>query len=221
MKSLKTSLIISITFLGMPFLYLANIYSSLPQTVPTHFNMKGEPDDYSSKFSLVIIISLLSLLALGIFFLLRNIHKIDPRKSAQSMPGTMNKFALAIVVFIALLNAMIVSSALNAGFGKSKIVWCLVGLFFAYLGNLMYSIKPNYFVGIRLPWTLENKDNWRKTHQLAGKMWFVGGFLIAALAFFIKAETFPFVMIIVLTIITIIPSLYSFMEFKKYQKNQL
>ena len=33
----------------------------------------------------------------------------------------------------------------------------------------MHSIKPNYFVGMRLPWTLESEANWRSTHQFASR----------------------------------------------------
>jgi uncharacterized membrane protein len=53
-----------------------------------------------------------------------------------------------------------------------------MGAFFAVLGNYMHSIKPNYFVGFRTPWTLESEDNWRKTHQLVSKVWVPGGLLI-------------------------------------------
>ena len=44
----------------------------------------------------------------------------------------------------------------------------LTGLLFMFIGNLMYSIKPNYFAGIRLPWTLSSDDNWRATHKVGG-----------------------------------------------------
>jgi uncharacterized membrane protein len=54
----------------------------------------------------------------------------------------------------------------------------LMGLLFSVLGNYMHSIKPNYFVGFRTPWTLENEDNWRKTHQLMARIWVPGGLLI-------------------------------------------
>jgi len=90
-----------------------------------------------------------------------------------------------------------------------------VGLLFAVVGNYMYNIKPNYFAGIRLPWTLENEDNWKKTHMLAGKLWFAGGLLVALTALFLPdkiALIFTFSIIILLTII---PTVYSYRLYKK------
>jgi uncharacterized membrane protein len=42
----------------------------------------------------------------------------------------------------------------------------------------MNNIKPNYFVGIRTPWNLEDPENWRKTHRLGSKLWFFGGLIL-------------------------------------------
>lgn len=63
-------------------------------------------------------------------------------------------------------------------------IFPLIGLLFVFLGNVMYSLKPNYFAGIRVPWTLDSDDNWKATHRVAGIVWFAGGllFLICALA---------------------------------------
>jgi uncharacterized membrane protein len=45
----------------------------------------------------------------------------------------------------------------------------------------MHSIKLNHFVGFRIPWALENEENWRKTHRLVGKIWLPGGLLVTVL----------------------------------------
>lgn len=219
MKSLKSSLATAFIALLIPMLYLAKEYKKMPIMVPTHFGFDGKPDDYSQKSTLIIILSLLSFLAIGIFYLLRNIHKIDPKKNARTMPGTMNKMALAIVIFISLLNTMIVSSSINGNFGNGKVIFCIIGFFLAYIGNLMYSTKPNYFIGIRTPWTLENEDNWRKTHQLAGKIWFAGGLFIAVFSIFIGDQLLPYLFISMIGCMTLIPMVYSFILFKKNQQN--
>jgi uncharacterized membrane protein len=43
----------------------------------------------------------------------------------------------------------------------------------------MKNVKPNYFFGIRTPWTLESEDNWKQTHHLASKIWVWGNILLA------------------------------------------
>ena len=82
-----------------------------------------------------------------------------------------------------------------------KFVFVSMGLLFALLGNNMYNIKPNYFAGIRLPWTFESEDNWRKTHHLAGRFWFFGGLIFAVITFFINNTLIGYIAMSMLTIL--------------------
>jgi uncharacterized membrane protein len=79
----------------------------------------------------------------------------------------------------------------------------------------MYNIKPNYFIGIRLPWTLENDDNWKHTHRLAGISWFIGGIISAILSLLISPKTMFPVFIGITMLLVLIPGVYSFMLFKR------
>ena len=83
----------------------------------------------------------------------------------------------------------------------------------------MHSIKPNYFVGFRTPWTLENEDNWRKTHQLVGKLWVPGGILITLAALLLPAKAGFIVFICMISVITIIPGIYSYRYFKNHKQS--
>jgi uncharacterized membrane protein len=82
----------------------------------------------------------------------------------------------------------------------------------------MHSIKPNYFVGIRVPWALEDPDNWRTTHQLGGKLWVAGGILITACTLLLPSRTGEIVFMIVTSILVLVPIIYSFLYFKKHQR---
>jgi uncharacterized membrane protein len=74
----------------------------------------------------------------------------------------------------------------------------------------MYNIKPNYFAGLRLPWTLNNEENWRLTHRLAGKLWFTTGILLLILAFLLPASWLVFVFMGMVFVTVIVPVLYSY-----------
>ena len=41
--------LIVLLLLSTPFIYLFTFYNSLPDTIPTHFNIKGEADGFGSK----------------------------------------------------------------------------------------------------------------------------------------------------------------------------
>jgi uncharacterized membrane protein len=60
-------------------------------------------------------------------------------------------------------------------------------VFFVVVGNYLGNLRPNYFVGIRTPWTLEDPETWRATHRLGGRLMFFGG-LILLLAQFVLSE---------------------------------
>lgn len=95
----------------------------------------------------------------------------------------------------------------------------LIGLLYVILGNYMKTIKTNYFIGIRTPWTLENDIVWKKTHKLAGKYWFIGGLLVILLGFILEPKPNMVSFIIITTIITIIPVVYSYVIFKQLKTN--
>jgi uncharacterized membrane protein len=60
-------------------------------------------------------------------------------------------------------------------------ITCLASsVLFMVLGNFMSKIRPNWFVGVRTPWTLSSKTSWDKTHRLAGWLFILMGLSIAA-----------------------------------------
>ena len=95
-----------------------------------------------------------------------------------------------------------------------RVMFPLVGLLFAFIGNYMNNIKPNYFAGLRLPWTLSSDYNWRKTHQFASKLWFWGGLSAAILSLIFPAPWSIIIFFTIMTIIVIIPIIYSYRIFK-------
>jgi uncharacterized membrane protein len=100
-------------------------------------------------------------------------------------------------------------------------LFALIGALFAMLGNYFQTVRPNYFIGIRTPWTLENEQVWKNTHRLGGRLWIVGGFLIAILAFFINNNhLFSIIFGVIISLIVIVPVVFSYTEFKK-EKNTL
>lgn len=212
-QGLTTWIIVAIALL--PAAYLALIWNSLPPVVPVHFGADMKPDRMGEKAELWLVAGLLAAVSIGVYFLLNNLHRIDPKRKGSDSPSTFSKLAAGIVVFIAALNFIIIASA-RGSMVLQNFLFPLLGLLFAFLGNYMNHIKPNYFAGIRLPWTLSSDENWRRTHQLAGKLWFAGGLAIAIVSLFLPlAIVVPF-FIATTVIISIIPIVYSYRLFKQH-----
>ena len=214
-SSLGTWLVLLLIII--PLIYLGGIYNSLPETIPLHFDINGKADGFGSKSKLWFVVILMTVVSAGTYLLITNLPKIDPKKTAGQSPELYHKIAVVLVVFLCALNIVIIYSSVSGSFNMSKLMFPLLGLMITLLGNYMHSIKPNYFVGFRTPWTLENEDNWRKTHQLVGKLWVPGGILITILTLLLPAKTGFIIFLCIIGIITIIPGIYSYLYFKKNQ----
>jgi hypothetical protein len=216
-KNLVLTLVIGLMVI-IPFIYLLVVYDALPPTVPTHFRIDGKPDAMSDKSTLWFVLSLTGGISVLVFLLLRFLPAIDPKRKAQYSASVFVKIGLAVVLLISIINCVVINSAEKGSFSFQQILPALLGIFFAFMGNIMHSLKPNYFAGIRTPWTLESEETWRKTHQLAGKLWFIGGITIFAIAILVPSSISLIIMIGILIAITIVPIVYSYKHFKSTQK---
>ncbi|MEY2902361.1 MAG: hypothetical protein RLY89_1467 [Bacteroidota bacterium] len=209
--------IVILAALGMPLLYLASVYSFLPETVPTHFNLEGKADGFGKKSTLIFKTILLDVVGLSSYFLMKYLPQIDPKKSAGQSPVFLNKIGLVLVVFMGILNKIIIQSSVNSSFNGTKYILPLLSLLFVFMGNYMHTIKPNYFAGFRTPWALEDPDNWRATHLLAGKIWVIGGLVAAILSLVLPSVAGWIVFTAITVIISIVPFIFSFRYYKKHQ----
>ena len=120
-----------------------------------------------------------------------------------------------LTVFMSVLSMMIIYAAMNESFYNPNYILLLIGVLFAILGNYFKTLRANYFIGIKTPWTLENETVWKETHKLAGKIWFIGGLMIifGSLILDKTANTVLFVTITVT--ITLIPVVYSYFKYQR------
>lgn len=205
----------------MPLAYLVYVYPQLPATVPTHFNLHGEANAWGTRGDALAGSFVMLGVGLGVALLLRYLPVIDPKKKVKYSGGTLRKITYAIIFLFTILNIAIIYSTLHGRFVlKGRIMLVLISLFFVYLGNLFYSLKPNYFVGIRTAWTLENETVWRKTHQWSAKLW-VGVGLAMAVACALLPENVANVVFFACTaLLALGPIAYSYRCYYRLQKDQ-
>jgi len=203
-------------FIIAPAIYLAIVWNTLPETIAMHFNLKGEIDRYGSKNELATMIMILVGVNAIVYLLLPQVYRIDPKRYAVENKGRLFRIAFAVAVFTSAVLCLLIYSSIHGNIKFSmRFILAGVGLILAVVGNYIYNIKPNYFAGIRLPWTLNNDENWKRTHLLGGKLLFGGGLLIAVICLF---APFPFSMItlfVVLLVVILITCIYSYRLYKK------
>ena len=205
-KNLKILIITSIIIL-LPILIGLALWSQLPDKIPTHWNAAGEIDGWSSKGFAVFVLPLMMLgFQLVCFFATLS----DPKQ--KNHPQKMLHLAFWIIPVISTILAVVTyASAMGRALKVDVIVTVLIGLLFTLVGNYLPKCKQNYTIGIKIPWTLNNEENWNKTHRLAGWIWMIGGLVIMLMGFF----GLLLITVFVALAMALVPMIYSFILHKK------
>lgn len=201
-----------LALLALPFLFFTMNYSQLPDNIPTHYNYAGEADDFSSKSNFIYF---LAAIGIGIYLLMLILPKLDPKKRLLEMGEKYTNLRIILTLFFSAIMCYIIYSSLpEKTFNPNFLLACISGLF-VLLGNYFQTIRPNYFVGIRTPWTLENEDVWKKTHKTAGKIWMAFGILAIILAFFLPTKIFTAMFLTFVCIMVCVPVIHSYVLFRR------
>ena len=199
-----------------PFIYGALIFPQLPSRIPTHFNIEGKADAWGGPSSIFLGPGIMGAVSIFVYVLLSNLKKFDPKKYDEANDTLYKDFAVLTVVFLSILSLIIIYSSTHADeINVGQLILPLVGLSFAGLGWYMPKFKQNYFVGFKLPWTLENVDNWNETHKVAGKIWIYGGLFQAIVTFILPMKFGIIGFMLATAVMVIIPSVFSYRLFKK------
>uniref|UniRef100_A0A7C3MIP2 SdpI family protein n=1 Tax=Dictyoglomus thermophilum TaxID=14 RepID=A0A7C3MIP2_DICTH len=221
MYSLKGSIkkdIAIIILITLMFIIGIFFYPYFPEKIPMHWNFKGEIDRYGSKFEGLFGIPLMSL---GFYLLFLVLPYLDPKKeNYQKFEKVYQIIKYAYIFFLFTLQMAIIIVTLGGPKDLiPKITPTLVGLLFIILGNYMPRIKPNWFVGIRTPWTLSNEKVWKRTHRFGGYISIIGGVPIIFTGFLPPLMN---LIILILSILLIVlgTTLYSFILYQKLERKE-
>ncbi len=196
----------------LPFLYLVYVWNQLPAQVPLHYNINGEIDRYGDKSELILIPIMTSLL---IYLIFLAVPYIDPKKQIQKMGKKYHTLKLVITTFMSVLALFIIYTAKNQSFANPNYILLLCGVLFIIFGNYFKTLKANYFIGIRTPWTLENENVWKETHKLGGKIWFICGLLVILSSLIFNEQTNFVIFMSIIAIMVLVPVIYSYLLFRK------
>ena len=130
----------------------------------------------------------------------------------------MYQLKFVLVLFMSLLALFIIYSTKSQTISSPSFIFVLAGALFMILGNYFKVIRPNYFVGIKTPWTLENQEVWKTTHLFAGKLWFIAGLIIILGSLIFDSSIFSKVFLTIVFAIAIVPIAYSYLKYRSLKK---
>ncbi|ASB87538.1 SdpI family protein [Bacillus sonorensis] len=202
--------IFSLSLILINLLVWVIAYPHISDQVPIHWSSSGEVDRYASKMEAML--TAMGLLVV-VYILMAVTPKVDPRKKNYRMfSKTYDILINAMMVLFSLINILMVLSGMGYDLPTSSIVPVLVGALLIIIGNYLPRVRPNFFMGIKNPWTLSSDAIWKKTHRFGAKVFTIAGIFIAADGLFTIGEN-VILPIILLTVIA--PYVYSYMLFRK------
>jgi uncharacterized membrane protein len=171
--------LVQLSLIAAMFAAAALSWPYVPDRLPIHWNLQGEPDGFGGKFAGLL---LLPLTVLGLYLLLLFLPRLDPGyRNYANFATAYDVIRISLVCFMGVVDSVTLLVVWGYPVDVTSTIAIATGLFFAVLGNFMGKIRPNWFVGVRTPWTLSSKLSWTKTHRLAGWLFIGMGVLIAAL----------------------------------------
>lgn len=196
------------------FIISAVVYPKMPERVPTHWGMTGQVDGWGSRglgaFTVPVIL-------IVIWALFRIVPAIDPRGANYAkFGGAFEGIIVSIMLFMLGLHIVVLRAELGHPVDMARVMPFGVGILLIVIGNLLPRARPNWFVGIRTPWTLSSDRVWEKTHRFGGRLFVADGLVIAIASLF----WVPWAQVVLVTVIAMTGAavlLYSYREWKREQ----
>lgn len=193
----------------VPFAISLLFYRRLPDMVPTHWGADNQVNGYSSRnmacfgipafmFAMAVLVNVL--------------YRIDPKRENISRSRELRQVTRWFVIVVGILvQLLIVLAGTGTAIDVGTAVSVPLAILFIVIGNYLPKCRQNYTMGIKLPWTLADEENWNKTHRLAGFVWIAGGFLMIIMGLLHLSSLY----FAVFFSMVLIPSVYSYAIFRK------
>ena len=211
LKRNKVTIILTALITAAPMLLGLALWSRLPETIATHFDMNGVPNGWSSRAFTVFG---LPLFLVAVHLLCAFGTMMDPKR--KNIQDKMYKLVLWICPVISVLVCTAVYLyALGVNVDMARTAEVMVGILFIIIGNYLPKCRQSYTMGIKLPWTLHDEENWNATHRFGGWLWMAGGvayLLLALLGVRSTALMLAFLLVMVLA-----PTVYSYLYYLRHK----
>jgi len=212
--SMRKSEIIIVGIALLSFAIGVYYYPQMPEQMASHWNAKGQVDDYLSKFWGLFLIPI-TLVGLALLFMA--VPRVDPlRENIEKFRKYYDGFVILFMIFMICVYLATILWSIEIRISINVFLPIAAGIMFIGIGILVENTKQNWFVGIRTPWTMSSESVWDKTHRMGGKLFKIAG-VIAIVGIFFQSYAVYFVLIpgILVAVYTVV---YSYVEYKKEMK---
>lgn len=196
----------------LAFAASAMVWSRLPAEMPVHWNLAGEADRYGSRLEGALLMPAMMLFT---WVMMRTLPKIDPRRANYArMAGTYELVITITLASMLVLHGVFLAMGLGYPVAIGTVAPLVVGVLFMALGNVLPRAKPNWWFGVRTPWTLSSDRVWARTHRVAGYTMLLAGLALVAIAF-IPGEEAKLALLVAAGLTAFVPVVYSYVAWRQ------
>jgi uncharacterized membrane protein len=208
----RQTVITVITLLALAVAISVLAWPRLPESVPVHWGLDGRPDRWGSReegaFAMLGVLAFLVLLFAAI-------PKIAPRASIEAFRPTYNVLYVCVLGFMVFVHALMLANGLGLKMDVATLIIAGTCLLFGLIGNLLGKVRPNYFVGIRTPWTLTSEAVWVETHRRGARLAVASS--LAGLVL-LAVGVHPMIAVLVATLGLIWPAIDSYLIYRRLER---
>ncbi len=209
----KGKIALSVFLTLLPILFGLLLWQELPDTMLTHWGADGAADGAMTKAKAIFVPNgILCLLNLLVIF-----SAYWEKKNRKQNPKVVFLLFWLVPCISLMVNTVMYGIALGSTLQMTRLLPVFLGLLFLIIGNYMPKTQQNRTLGIKIKWTFGNRENWNKTHRLAGKLWVLGGIAMLLCA----CLPIKFLIVSLLGIIAVliaVPFIYSYCLYRAHRK---
>ncbi len=178
------------------------------EPVPMQWNLRGQVNWYAPAHWGLLVLPLAMLFAYGIFYwreaLERSrLHSEDGRLTSHGKATRTIRLLMSFLVLALCLVQIAGALGRHPDFGRLSEAAAPFAL--ALVGNFFGKLKPNRYIGVRVPWTLRSETVWRKTHRVTGWLYTAAGLVAGTLCLLLPSEYLVEILATWLALIILVP----------------
>ena len=212
-RKYKWTLILGSIVVLLPAIAALIFVNAFPNEAKLYWN-EGFGGGFGPVLTSAIV---LPLVLLVIYWLCAFISSIDNRGVSQS-PKVIRTVLWMVPVISLYANIVLWAVTLGLKINIVMVSCILFGVIFIIIGNYMPKCTQNRTVGIKIAWTLANRENWTRTHRLSGIVSVVAGIAVLIAAFLPMAVAIVIFFAAILSV-AFVPMIYSYCFYRKQIKS--
>lgn len=146
------------------------LWDKLPEYIPQQYGWNDQVNWSLPKFWGIITLPLFMCIGNIAMHIYTSYSKADLNKKVKNL-------CLWLMPIVALpLEIFMLLKPIGFNLDTFIVVAIILSILFIIIGNYLPKTEPNHVIGIRMTWTINNHEVWKKTHRVSGFLLVIVGF---------------------------------------------